>query len=141
MEVGKQGRSALVLLGVSTYLHIVHLELADDLDGHLSSISLKILCPVNVTEGAVAHLLQQLPPLQARIFRVLALFLILFGNNLGNVVVGNASIRLGLGGRQCLVGLDIVSCGIIGLCNVMVAGCGGGRVGIWDGGMGMTWRW
>ena len=70
----------LTLSCQNTYLTLVHFKLADDFDGHLSNFPIQIARSVDVAEGAVAHLLYQLPSLQPRISWQFALALVLFRN-------------------------------------------------------------
>ena len=62
----------------STDLLGVHLELADNLDSDLGILASGVLCAVDVAEGAVAHLLDQRPPLETWITGQLSLGLTLF---------------------------------------------------------------
>jgi hypothetical protein len=71
---------------ISTYLLTAHFEFAHDFDRHLAIVSLTILGTVNITEGTVAHLLNQLPALQARIVRKFALFCILLSDDFRDTV-------------------------------------------------------
>lgn len=79
MTIGN-GQKRAGLLG-NTNLLGVHLKLADDLYGHLAPLSRGISCSVHVAEGAVAHLLQNLPPFKTRVLGQLALCLALFCDN------------------------------------------------------------
>lgn len=66
----------------NTHLHVVHFVLADHLDSDLAMVALQIAGAVDVAEGAVAHLLEQLPPLQAGVAGELCSARILLGNKL-----------------------------------------------------------
>jgi hypothetical protein len=86
-----------------TYLVRVHLEFAHDLDRDFSSLALQIARAIDVAEGAIAHLLQQLPPFQTRVFGQLPLALVLLGNHPGQILVLDllalcAGLLLGAGG-------------------------------------------
>lgn len=70
-----------------TYLVRVHLEFAHDLDRDFTGIALQVARAVDVAEGAIAHLLQQLPPFQARVSGQLPLALVLLGDHPGQVLV------------------------------------------------------
>lgn len=116
------------------YLHAVHFEFADNLDRHLAGITLQIACPVDVAEGAVAHLLHKFPPLQAGVPGKLAPAGILLGDQLRNVVYARLLTARRLAAKGLLVfdmvGRDTVSAG----CSVHIGvGIWGGRVGVGDG--------
>jgi hypothetical protein len=53
------------MLRVVTYLHVAHLIFAHHLDGNLSPDTLTIPSAIDIAECAIAHLLEQLPPLEA----------------------------------------------------------------------------
>lgn len=55
----------------------VHLKLANDLDGNLAPLPMGVACAVDIAEGAVAHLLDQVPALEAGVAGHLALGLAL----------------------------------------------------------------
>ena len=82
----------------TTYLHAVHLVFADDLDGHLAGIALAVAGPVDVAEGAVAHLLDELPSLKPGVPGELAPARILLGHQARNVLVGYSFLGLVLVG-------------------------------------------
>lgn len=63
------------------YLTGVHLELSDNLDTDFGVLALSVFRPVDVAEGAIAHLLYQLPSLQTWILRHLPFALSLLSNN------------------------------------------------------------
>jgi hypothetical protein len=104
-----------------TYLHTVHLELSDDLDGDLPRAPLAIPRPIYIAEGSIAHLLKELPPLEARVVGKLALALILLGDEPRNVLVGDALVLLRLHVYR------------LGLVRFVVVGGGVGRRGAEDG--------
>lgn len=80
MKILRNGHKRAGLLG-STNLLGVHLELADDLDGDLAPLAGGISCSVYVTEGAVAHLLKDLPSIETGVLGQFALCLALFCDN------------------------------------------------------------
>jgi hypothetical protein len=104
-----------------TYLHAVHLKLADDLDCDLPRGPLAIPRPIYVAEGSIAHLLEELPPLEAGVGGKLALALILFCDEPRNVLVGDALV---------LFRLHVYRLGLVGF---VVVGGGLGRRGAEDG--------
>merc|ERR1712169_176253 len=96
-------------------LHAIHFVLADDLDADLTVLARQVAGPVNVAEGAVAHLLKKFPPFEAGVLGELALAGVLLGDEFGQVGLVDT---LALGGillRHVLCGLGIVSSGMIGL--------------------------
>jgi hypothetical protein len=102
-----------------TNLAGVHLKLAHDLDGDLAVLAGGITCSVDVAEGAVAHLLDQLPALEAGVLRQLALGLTLLGDDAleyGGVDV--PSRGAGGGGRlELLLVAGRAGCDVAGLCG------------------------
>ena len=113
----------------ATYLHVVHFEFANDLYGNLAGIAGQILGPVDVAEGAVSHLLEQLPSFQAGVLGELAPRLALLLDDLGDVVLVAGPGSAALGGRFGVVSSNIVSLGDA----VLVAITRHGREGIRDG--------
>lgn len=106
---------AAVTTQAKTHLHAVHFILADDLDGTLAWVLAgSIARAVDVAEGTVAHLFDQLPSLQAGISREFALALVLLSYKLGQVCV--VDVLAGLG-RLVLVRL-----GGMGGCVVCLGG-------------------
>ena len=93
------------------YLGRVHFELPYHLDRDLVVDVLGVLGPIDITEGAVAHLLDQLPAFEARISRELAFAFTLFGND-------------ALENRRVIIFLFLVSLGL------GVYGTGGGMTGL-----------
>ena len=87
--------------GSHTYLHIVHLELADDLDGHLASGTFQVPRTIHVAESAVAHLLDELPTFQTGVFGEFAAAGILLGYELRDIIVGDP-LALGLDNHRLL---------------------------------------
>src|SRR5690606_31079412 len=83
-----------------TYLHAVHLVLANDLDGDFPYDTFAVACPVDVAEGTIAHLFEEFPSFEAWVLRKLALALILLGHELCDVLVRNAFLLLRLGVRR-----------------------------------------
>lgn len=67
----------------STHLHVVHLVLAYDFDGDLAVLALQVAGSVDVAEGAIAHLLNELPSLEAWVVGELGLAGVLLGDELG----------------------------------------------------------
>lgn len=63
------------------YLCGVHLKFSHDLDCDLVVDVVRILRPVDVAEGAVAHLLHELPSFEARIPRQFAFAFAFFGDD------------------------------------------------------------
>lgn len=125
---------AAVTTQASTHLHAVHLVLADDLDGAFAVFALDVCGAVDVAEGTVAHLLDQMPPLQTGVSREFALALVFFGDDLGQVC---AVYVLGRLGRLVLVRFDGVGSGVAGLSGAVLP-VGGDRVRIRDGCRGRT---
>ena len=68
-----------------TYLHAIHLVLADDLDADLAILALEVFRAVDVAEGTVAHFLEELPALESGVAWEFALAGILLGDELGQV--------------------------------------------------------
>lgn len=141
-KCNRRRRATQVINGPNnTHLHAVHLILADHLDGDLSPLARGISSTVHVAEGAVAHLVRELPSLQAGVLGEPALAGILFGDELGEVVVVDA---LGFGGLVRVggrlgVGLDGFGggglrlgsrLGLTFLWNVCVAGLFACRVSV-----------
>lgn len=112
--------------GYITYLHVVHLELANDLDGHLSVLALQVAGAVYVAEGAVSHLFNKLPALETLIPRKLILVGILFGDQLGDVFVRYPLLCLA---ADTLGWFDMVRGYMAGLGH-SVLGISGSRIGI-----------
>jgi hypothetical protein len=84
--------------GDDAYLLVVHLEFPDDFDGHLAVLVFRIPSAVDVAEGAVTHLLDQSPPLEARVLGQLRPVLALLGDDAlddGRVVLLATLILLG----------------------------------------------
>ena len=71
----------------ATHLHVIHFKFANDLDGNLAGVAGQILGPVDVAEGTVSHLLEQLPSFQAGVLGELAPRLAFLLDDLGDVVV------------------------------------------------------
>lgn len=69
----KDQRRWLRRRGLVTNLHVVHLVLAHDFDSDVAVLALQVAGSVDVAEGAVAHLLDELPSLEARIVGKLGL--------------------------------------------------------------------
>lgn len=65
---------------IPTHLSRIHFKLAHDLDGRLAPLALVVSGTVHVAKGAVSHLLQQRPPLEARVAGHLAFALALLGH-------------------------------------------------------------
>lgn len=86
---------------IKTYLHVVHLVLADNFDGDFAILPLSITSTVDVAEGAIAHLLQEDPSLKAGVLGELCPGGIFFGDELGEVGVVNTS-ACALGGGVLL---------------------------------------
>lgn len=78
---------SLVVPQCLTYLHVIHLKLADNFDGNFSSVFLQVAGPIDVAKGTVTHLLQQLPPFQARVPRELAPIGVLLSDQLLEVII------------------------------------------------------
>jgi len=93
----------------NTYLIRVHLELADDLDSHLSDFSVQIACTVDIAERAIAHLLYQLPSLESWVSRQFAFALVLFRNYPLQLLLVDLLVTF------LLVLLSLVRCRIVGL--------------------------
>lgn len=115
-----------------TYLTGVHLEFADDLDGHFARLACAVLGAVDITEGTVAHLLQQDPALQAWVLGEFALALPFLGDDAFN----NAWVQVFGPLLELLLvagGLGSGSSSLSG--DVSVVDVGGGEVGWLCGGM------
>ncbi|KAF1930560.1 uncharacterized protein M421DRAFT_376779 [Didymella exigua CBS 183.55] len=109
----RNGQERAGLLG-NTDLLRAHLELADDLDGHLAPLPGGISCSVYVAEGAVAHLLKNLPSFKTRVLGQLALCLTFLGNNaLQNLRINSLTL---LGGFLLLPLIGCSVCCGSGLC-------------------------
>jgi len=89
----------------ATYLLAVHLVFADDLDGHLAGVALEVAGAVDVAEGAIAHLLDELPPLEPRVPGKLAPACILLGHQARDIVVGHSLLSLVLFGVMGVVSM------------------------------------
>ena len=76
-----RARRGLPKAKMRAYLSRVHLKLPNDLDGNLLVDAMRVLCAVDVAEGAVAHLLNQLPSFETGVSRQLALALTLLGDD------------------------------------------------------------
>ncbi len=75
-----------------TYLSGIHFIPADDLDSDLTGVgACPITSAVHVAERTVAHLLDQLPPLESGVVRELAPPLSFLGYNLGNLVIADTT--------------------------------------------------
>jgi len=122
----------------ATYLQIIHLELANNLDGYLAGIPFQIACSINIAECSVTHLLEKLPPFKTGVFRKFALARILFGNQLCNIVVGNP-LALSFGIHR-LVRFSVVRSSMSCLGRpVLGITDGGDRVGIRVGSLVVSW--
>src|SRR5690242_6924982 len=107
MKTIGNGQKRAGLLG-NTDLLGVHLKLADHLYGDLAPLSRGISCSVYVAEGAVAHLLQDRPPLETRVLGQLALCFTFFGDN----AFQNFRVNpLALGGSGILL-LPLLNCAV-----------------------------
>ena len=118
-----------------TNLARVHLELAHHLDGDLAVLAVVVACFVDVAEGAVAHLFNQRPALQAGIFGQLALGFTLFCHDalqhggvdvpvLGLLLLLLLLLVLVLGGAGCHVsGLGGDVAVVDGADGVVAVGC------------------
>lgn len=110
---------AAVTTQAITHLHTVHFILADDLDGTLAGVlASSIARAVDVAEGTVAHLFDQLPSLQAGISREFTPAFVLLGHKLGQVCV--VDVLAGLG-RLVLVRLGGVGGGVVCLSDAVLA--------------------
>lgn len=70
-----------------THLHAVHFVFADDLNRDLASLTRGVTSAVDVAEGAIAHLGDELPSLEAWVSWELALARVFLGDDLGEVGV------------------------------------------------------
>lgn len=110
----------------------VHLELADDLDGDLTPLAGGISCAVDIAEGAIAHLLDQGPALQAWIPGELALGLTLLGYDtlehlgvdLGLLGVTLLPVAHGVGGSIASLGGDVAVVASAGADGIVAVGSG-----------------
>lgn len=101
----------------STYLHVVHFVLADNLDGDLAGGPFEVPSTVDVAECAVAHLFDELPPLETRIPGEFALRGILLSYQLREAAfVYTALLCL----RDVLVGLGMIGGSISCLSDAVV---------------------
>jgi hypothetical protein len=103
-----KGRAAMPR-ACATYLLAVHLVFADDLDGHLAGVALEVASAVDVAEGAIAHLLDELPPLEPRVPGKLAPACILLGHQARDIVVGHPLLSLVLVGVMGVVSVVLVA--------------------------------
>lgn len=114
MTTLENGLKRAGLLGYTDLLG-VHLELADNFDGHLAPLPSGISCSVYVAEGTVAHLLKNLPSLKTGILGQLALRLAFLGYNaLQNFRINSFAL---LGGFLLLPLVGCSVCGGSGLCG------------------------
>lgn len=77
----RAGRDLLIW----TYLHIVHFILADDLDCNLVVLAGGVARAIDVAKGAIAHLFEKLPALEAGVLGKLGPAGIFLGHELGQV--------------------------------------------------------
>lgn len=76
------------------YLHTVHLVLANYFDGDLALLTCCVAGAVNIAEGTITHLVDELPALEAGVTREFALAGILLGNKLGELLIVDALLAL-----------------------------------------------
>lgn len=88
---------------VATHLGRVHFKLAHDLDGDFAGIALQVAGAVHIAEGAVTHLFEQLPALEAAVLRQLALGLLLLGDDARESLGVDLGLDL-VGGRMDCIG-------------------------------------
>lgn len=113
--MGRKGSST----GGVTDLARVHLEFAYDFDSNLAILAIVVACSIDVAEGAVTHLLNQRPALEAGVLGQLALsFALLSHDALENCWVNVTVLGAGSGvGLVLLLLAGCAGCDISGLCS------------------------
>lgn len=109
---------------VRAYLHAVHLELANNLDGNFTHLAFKIASAVDVTERAVTHFLNQLPPIESLVLWEFAPARSLLGHQLVDIV--HTSLLVAATLHVLLVLVTVCGDTICASCSVgIVDGSGG----------------
>lgn len=83
--IGKEGsgiRRTTRVKSKEAYLIAIHFKLADDFNRYFVMLSRRIFGTIDITEGAVAHLVRQDPALQSWVLRHFVSLASLLGDNL-----------------------------------------------------------